>query len=118
MERYLKGDVVIISFPYSNLMQYKKRPALVLASLRGEDVILCQISSKRRKSRYVVPLEKQHFSHGSLPISSFIHCELILTISKKLIIKKAGTVNMGTLVRVLQTFGTVFSMGEMREGAV
>lgn len=118
MERYLKGDVVIIPFPFSSMKQYKCRPALVLASLKGEDVILCQITSQLKKSRYCVPLDIQNFSQGSLPIPSFIHCAFVFTVSKNLIVKKKGTINMGTMVRVLQTFGTVFAMGEMREGAV
>lgn len=118
MERYLKGDVVIIPFPYSNLRQCKKRPALVLASLKGEDVILCQISSQFRKHRFAVPLEEQHFVEGGLPIPSFVHCELVFTVSKRMIIRKVGTINMGTLVRVLQMFGMVFSIGDIRAGVV
>lgn len=118
MERYLKGDVVIISFPYSNLRQYKKRPALVLASLKGEDIILCQITSQFKNSQYAVSLEKRNFSDGSLPVDSNIHCSLIFTMSKNMIIKKVGTINMATMIRVFQAFGMLFSIGTMREGAI
>jgi len=45
MARFVKGDVVVIPFPFSDLSQAKRRPALVLAELEGNDRILCQITS-------------------------------------------------------------------------
>jgi len=36
----VKGDVVVIPFPFSDLSQSKRRPALVVATLEGDDVIL------------------------------------------------------------------------------
>jgi hypothetical protein len=41
------GDVVIIPFPYSDLSQSKRRPALVLAEAGRGDFLLCQITSKQ-----------------------------------------------------------------------
>jgi hypothetical protein len=37
------------------LSQAKRRPTLVLAALRGDDVILCQITSQARADEYSVP---------------------------------------------------------------
>jgi mRNA interferase MazF len=45
MGRFVRGDVVVTPFPYSDLSDSKKRPALVAAVLKGDDVILCQITS-------------------------------------------------------------------------
>jgi len=46
MGGFVKGDVVVMPFPYSDLSATKKRPALVIAVLDGDDVILCQITSQ------------------------------------------------------------------------
>lgn len=35
MERFVKGDVVVTPFPFSDLSQTKRRPALVMAPLDG-----------------------------------------------------------------------------------
>jgi mRNA interferase MazF len=49
MARFVKGDVVVIPFPFSDLSGSKRRPALVLVDLPGDDIILCQITSQYSK---------------------------------------------------------------------
>lgn len=49
MERFVAGDIVVVSFPFTDLSSSRKRPALVLANLEGDDIILCEITSKIRK---------------------------------------------------------------------
>lgn len=46
MGAFVKGDVVVLPFPFSDLSVTNRRPALVVASLPGDDVILCQITSR------------------------------------------------------------------------
>lgn len=46
MGAFVKGDVVVVPFPFSDLSAAKRRPALVVAALSGNDVILCQITSR------------------------------------------------------------------------
>jgi len=56
MARFIKGDIVVVPFPFSDLSTSKKRPALVLADLPGNDIILCQITSKLVKDVYAINL--------------------------------------------------------------
>ena len=37
MEKFVKGDVVVVPIPFSDLTEAKRRPALVLAELDGDD---------------------------------------------------------------------------------
>ena len=46
MAKFVKGDIVVVPFPFSDLTNSKRRPALVITELTGDDVILCQITSK------------------------------------------------------------------------
>jgi len=41
MGRFVKGDVVVVPFPFSDLAMSKRRPALVIANLAGDDLVLC-----------------------------------------------------------------------------
>ena len=56
MEGLVKGDVVVTR-PYSDFSQLKLRPALVLAILPGDDVILCEITSQRVRNQYDIPID-------------------------------------------------------------
>ena len=66
MEKFVKGDIVVIPFPYSDLSNSKRRPALVLSNLKGDDIILCQITSKNTKDDYAIRLNDSNFIKGSL----------------------------------------------------
>ncbi len=71
MEKFIKGDVVIIPFPFSDLSGSKRRPALVLADLPGDDILLCQITSQHSNDSLAVPLVAAHFISGSLPVDLY-----------------------------------------------
>ncbi|CAD7768449.1 hypothetical protein FHEFKHOI_00280 [Candidatus Methanoperedenaceae archaeon GB50] len=66
MARFVKGDVVVVPFPFSDLTHAKRRPALVVAELEGDDLIICQITSQRIKGKYAVPIEGNDFETGGL----------------------------------------------------
>ena len=57
--KFVKGDVVVVPFPFSDLTQAKRRPALIIVTLDGDDVILCQITSKMIKDKYALALEDE-----------------------------------------------------------
>ena len=90
MGRFVKGDVVIIPFPFSDLSNSKKRPAFVLANLPGNDIIVCQITSKAHSDSYALPLEAHDFATGGLPVASFIRPNKIFTADKNIILSTAG----------------------------
>ena len=91
MERFVKGDIVIVPFPFSDLTGSKRRPAMVIADFPSDDIILCQITSKNYGDKYSLVINQSDFLTGSLPINSFIRPNKIFTADKNIIIRKAGT---------------------------
>lgn len=97
---YVKGDIVITPFPFSDLTSSVKRPALVVALLRGEDIILCQITSKERNDPYQISLTKKDFSQGRLNLNCFIKPSILFTLRNSIILYKAGKINKNKIKEV------------------
>ena len=93
MERFVKGDVVVLPFLYTDLSTTKKRPALIVATLKGENVILAQITTKRREDEDVLTLKKSDFASGFLKVDSFIMPSILFTAESSTINYKAGKIN-------------------------
>ncbi|MDP2796202.1 MAG: type II toxin-antitoxin system PemK/MazF family toxin [Methanoregula sp.] len=90
MGELVKGDVVVVLFPFSDLSSAKKRPALVLATPDGDDVILCPITSRLVSDRYAILIGEDDFSSGSLRQESNVRPTRIFTADKKIIQYIAG----------------------------
>jgi len=88
-----KFDIVLVDFPFSDLTKTKKRPALIINSLEGQNAILCQITTKQRSiQKYEIFLNKESCS-GDIRFDSFVYVDMIFTLHKSLIYKKIGEVN-------------------------
>jgi len=101
MERFVKGDVVVVPFPFSNLSGSKRRPALVLANLRGDDIMICQITSKPNDDIFAQALRSEDFVSGSLPVDSFIRPLRIFTADKNIIFRKTGNITPELMDKVV-----------------
>ncbi|WP_048144647.1 type II toxin-antitoxin system PemK/MazF family toxin [Methanothrix harundinacea] len=90
MGRFVKGDVVVVPFPFSNLAEAKRRPALLVAELEGDDRILCQITSRHFKDRYAVGINDADFEEGSLKKDSNVRPNRLFTADSRIILYRAG----------------------------
>lgn len=90
MAGFIKGDVVVVPFPFSDLTEAKRRPALVIAELAGDDLILCQITSQNINDVYSIELNDNDFESGNLNKNSNIRPNRIFTADKKILLYKAG----------------------------
>jgi mRNA interferase MazF len=107
MERFVKGDVIVIPFPFSDLTSSKKRPALVLSDFAGDDVILCQITSQYTKDNFAVAIADSDFISGSLHKTSNIRPNRIFAADKKLIERKIGSLKPYVYDRVVEKLCTL-----------
>ncbi len=91
MGKFIKGDVVVVPFPFSDLSKAKRRPALVLVDLKSEDLILVQITSQHIFDDYALVLDNSDFTEGSLNKKSNIRPNRIFTADEKIILYKIGS---------------------------
>jgi mRNA interferase MazF len=99
--KFVKGDVVVIPFPFSDLSQSRRRPALVLAVLQGDDLILCQITSKSIKDNYAIPVDENDFESGSLNQESNIRPNRLFTADHHIILYRIGNIKIIKLNQVI-----------------
>lgn len=101
MAALVKGDVVVVPFPFSDLTQAKRRPALVVATLTGNDLILCQITSQNVSDSYAIPMTNADFSSGGLNRNSNIRPNRLFTADQNIILYQVGQLNPKKLSEVI-----------------
>ena len=102
MATFVKGDVIVVPFPFSDLSGEKKRPAMVVTELDGDDIILCQITSQQISDRYSIQLGDQDFDEGTLKKSSNLRPNRIFTADKQIILYKVGTLKKQKIDQIIQ----------------
>jgi len=68
----------------------KERPALVIAELEGDDLILCQITSQWVRDGYAVSIEENDFEIGSLRQKSNVRPNRIFTADCHIVLYRIG----------------------------
>lgn len=101
MARFIKGDVVVLPFPFSDLSDCKRRPAMVLADAGGNAILLCQITSQSIRDGHAVKLDMADFQSGSLAKPSFIRPNRIFSADEQIVVYRAGHVHQATIDEVI-----------------
>jgi mRNA interferase MazF len=110
MGAFVTGDVVVAPFPFSDLSAAKKRPALVVATLTGNDVILCQITSRAVADSYAVPLTDSDFTSGGLRQTSNVRPNRLFTAESSIILYRAGTISATKMQEVRAKLVQILTM--------
>jgi mRNA interferase MazF len=76
MGRFEKGEVVAL-FPFSDLSRSKRRPAVVVAALTGDDVLWRQITSRAIPDTYAIAVGVDDVADGGLH-QPYRHSGLVL----------------------------------------
>lgn len=102
MEGLVRGDVVVIPFPFSDLSSAKRRPALVLALLPDSDLLLCQITSRFRIDGNSVEIAPDDFDSGRLPVVSYARCGKLFAASSSIVERTAGRLSLKALATIAE----------------
>ena len=109
MGAFVRGDVIVLPFPFSDLSSSKKRPALVLATLTGENIIVCSITSQHRTgNKYSIKLETSDVKNGSLKQASYIQPDVIFTADSMMVSYKIGELSNEKMLLVTNTLIKIF----------
>ncbi len=85
---YNQGDIVVVDFPFTDVSQTKKRPALVLSNLivnQTGDYLLVMITSQVKYDGLSLPIASTDYVEKPLPLTSFIRVHRIFLLNESLI---------------------------------
>lgn len=108
MGKFIKGDIVVIPFPFSDLSSSKRRPALVLVDLTGNDLILCQITSKGVNDDISIPINTTDIDNGTLSIPSNARPNKLFTADENIVLYKIGSLQPSKLNEVVASVVGLF----------
>jgi len=115
MTPYKQGDIILIPFPFTNLSTLKQRPAFVISSdsynKTHADIIICAITSHvpSQIEPFDYKMTPDDILHASLPKESLIKLDKIVTIDKRLVRKKLGTLPLVTIQELLKRFDHIIN---------
>jgi len=110
---YRRGDIVLVSFPFTDLTSSKRRPALVLSpdyfNTAGEDLVLAAITSHITDDPNAVQLRHGDFAEGGLPKASVVRTNKLFTMHSSLIAKRICVLRSSKIKEVLRSVRGFFS---------
>jgi len=109
MGQFVVGDIVVVSFPFSDLSGQKMRPALVVAEVEFGDLILCQITSKPYSSKTAFPIQNSDFQKGNLPVISYVRPDKLFTAEASIIQREAGKLKDSVQNTILSQIKDLFT---------
>ena len=109
MGQFTVGQVVTSAFPFSDLTSLKYRPAVIVAIVDFDDLILCQITSKSYASSMAIELTEADFATGSLPIKSYVRPDKLFTTEASIISKTYGQLKPAKLRQTHKALRNLFA---------
>lgn len=77
---YQQGDIVVVQFPFTDISQTKKRPALILSNAtvnQTGDYLMVQITSQNKADGLSLPISATDFDGTPLPLTSYVRVHKI-----------------------------------------
>ena len=98
MDTIEAGNIVLLKFPFSDGITYKRRPALVLKDFEDGDLLVCRITSKIYASKYDIYLDD--WLKFGLKLPSVVRVHKMATLEKDMAESIMGQIDEAILAKV------------------
>ncbi len=111
-----RGEIVLLSFPFTDLQTTKVRPALVVSSdffnKIGKDAVFIFITSKLYNEPFDIRIDKEDTSFWptKLKVSSTLRASKIMCLEQSLVRRRLGCLDNKTLQKVEQALIRLLSL--------
>ena len=117
MGPFAPGQIVLLTFPFSDLSGAKLRPALLLAAAGKGDWLACQITSNPYADDRAIEIANRDFAEGGLQRISYLRPAKIFTASESLIRGVAGRLEHTKLSQTREAIMTLLLGAPAMAGA-
>jgi mRNA interferase MazF len=100
MGLYATGQVVFLTFPFSDLSGTKLRPAVLIADAGHADWIACQITSNPYIDSHAISIDSGDFATGGLRQRSYVRPGKIFTANESLVASAVGSLKPNTVILI------------------
>lgn len=91
-------DIVLVPFPFSDLSQSKKRPAVIISNKeynsKNEDIVCCAVTSNLQNCSDSVEIGKSDLESGHLDLKSIVKPAKLFTLKRSAIIRNIARLNI------------------------
>ena len=102
-------DVIVTTFPYTDLSTVAIRPAVVLASAGPRDWVVCQITSRRQSYFGSVAITQRDMQTGILRNNSWVRTSRLHTLNDSLFRNTVGRLSDAKQAEILAAVQSLFS---------
>lgn len=89
-------DIVLLTFPFSDLKSSKVRPAIVLSNnkynRRSDDFVAVPLTSNLRLRDYVILVTNNELETGNLIVNSKVKVDRVFSVNQRLVRMKIGRI--------------------------
>jgi len=101
---YKKGDILLINFPFTDLVNSKKRPVLLIKDENEFGDFVCfQITSKQKQIN-TLEIKNRDLEGAKLKLSSYVKYDKCFTLETSIVDKKLSAVKNEFLENLKQLF--------------
>lgn len=113
-----RGDILLLSFPFTDLQTRKVRPALVVSSnsfnRRNQDAIFAFITTKEYTSPFDIRIKETDpsFKTTKLKAASTFRISKLMCLEQKLAVRRLGHTNKIIINKVNTALKSLFDLSE------
>ncbi len=86
---YLGGEIVLLSFPFTDATGTRRRPALVLLDTGDEDLVVARITSQTLRTPFDIDIIE--WQQAGLLLPSMVRLDKMATLEKLLVERRLGS---------------------------
>lgn len=92
-------SIVLVRFPFSNLVDYKIRPAIIVSNdyynKRHSNFWIIPLTTKQSNKEFEIALHQEGIVKGTIEQKSFVRTDFIATVEHDRVLKEIGKVSAG-----------------------